>query len=211
MESAINAGLVPAVEHLDSGNGLAELAVIRAAGSRAGCYTPSALNPAVAALRDVVSALERHGLAPVGPDAYDALAGPVLTAAKARADVDADVPVDTVDVAELLREAVRAADAPVREDPVVTSDRHGYAVLARGDRTPPWGPDRDAHLILAVNKPDYGAHAAISEPWEWRLAPALPGGGPALEVYTGGAPTLARAAEVGQVAAAVLAGDIRLP
>ncbi|GGU90162.1 hypothetical protein GCM10010182_00780 [Actinomadura cremea] len=67
-----------------------------------------------------------------------------------------------------------------------------------------------AHLILALSKLGYGAHSAIGESWEWRLAPDLPGGGPALEIHTGGAPTLARAADVGRVAA-VLAGDIRLP
>lgn len=192
----------------------ADAAIAQAAKFGSAYILPSLLAKAAAALADVRAVLaDRHDVtgADTAPYGEDALAGRILEAVvRSARRASTTRPVDPI---ELLGAVARAAAerlgvpvAPV-EGPTGDNPAHGYVILPRQPETPPWGPSGEAPLLVKLCRYDHGRGP---EPWEWTIAPDVPGGTTdGLEV-AGPPPCLDVAAEVGALAAEALTGTVTL-
>lgn len=189
-------------------------AILQAARHYGDYCLSSLLVEATNALGDVRAVLdEEHGITVADTDSYgeDILAGRILDAtvrAARRRSMDA-----SVNPIELLGAVTRAASArlgmplePV-EGPTGEGPAHGYVVLPRHSRTPQWEPTGDAPLLVRLCRYDDGRGLG---PWEWDVAPMVPGGAIDGREVAGLPPSPEVAAEVGDFAAAVLIGVQRL-
>jgi hypothetical protein len=192
----------------------ADAAIVQAAKFRSDYILPSLLAKAAAALADVRAVLaDRHDVtgADTAPYGEDELAGRILEAVVRSAQrASTTRPLEPI---ELLGAVARAAAerlgvpvAPV-EGPTGDNPAHGYVILPRQPETPPWGPSGHAPLLIKLCRYDHGKGQG---PWEWTIAPYVPGGTiDGLEV-AGPPPCPDVAAEVGALAAEALTGKATL-
>jgi hypothetical protein len=190
-----------------------DTAIVQAAKFYDAYVLPSLQAKAAAALADVRAVLaDRHDVTGADTTFYgeDALTGRILDVVVRSAQrASLTQPIDPI---ELLGVVVRATAerlgmplVPV-EGPTGDNPAHGYVVLPRQPETPPWGPSGDAPLLIKLSRYDNGRGSL--GPWQWEMAPDVPGGTVDGREVVGPPPSPDVATEVGKLAAGTLTGAV---
>ncbi|MBO2453444.1 hypothetical protein J4573_40570 [Actinomadura barringtoniae] len=201
--------------------------------SRSRLCTPSILRTAASALYDVEEQLYEHGIYEQFVRPLGSLAARIMRAVETRVMNECYYVTTDVDPVSLLHTAIAAASdrlgRPLEptDGPALGDGRElvAYVVLPRELETPAIENDDQAPVVVTLGRPDQEALRLVYSsgggpmgpyepgPWAWHLTHKVPNGlyiGSGTQI-TAPEPSDASAAEVGELIADFLTGEITLP